>query len=753
MSGDAAAAADGGDKASADERALSLIEETNIFGSTGFLRTAYAGSGAPGTFRVSFLMDWFSTSGFLCDPAQKTPEGRAVTCNAAGTEDSASHVGAFFTLNATPVKFLEGYASIRTYANSNDQGRPPLLQVLGDTTFGVKVFTPPKLGKLFTFGGEIQLLLLNGTGDVGLAGGGTSAAFRGLGTLDFRKPGGKGFPLRINANLAYKLDNSGNVVEDIETQRAKAFTDGRDRQPISRIERFGLGINRVDFFQMYFGAGLMWPKIQPFLEYTVDIPINRQGYECHTGRVSRGDECLGLEDFSSSTPSAPEGDGGPGYKAVPSRLSLGLRAAPFEKSFRGLSAEAAFDIGLSATSTFIEEVAPQAPWTLYLGIAYAFDTKEKEAPPAPPAPPPPPPQMVPAPQRFVRGFVHEMGKDTPVVEAIVLVDGGAQAPLATGADGRFVTRDIAPGSYTFSIKAAGYKPATCAGVVPAAGAAPMGPGMGQPGMPGPGGPGAPGQPFGPGPGQPGPFGPGAGQPGMPGAPMAPPPAMPTGPTFFDIDCPVEALPKLGNILGSVKDGESSAAVAGAVVKMTDATGKEQTVTADGNGAFSFRDIPPGTAAFKVEASGYMVHANTVEVRASEDARTTLTLNKRPKNALVKLEGNEIKISKQVHFETDSAKIMGDSNALLEEIADVLQRKPNIKKVEIQGHTDNTGSREHNQQLSDARANSVRTWLTNAGVDGNRLVAKGYGQDRPLAPNVTEVNRAKNRRVQFIILEK
>src|SRR4029078_9955403 len=83
----------------------------------------------------------------------------------------ASHVGAFFTLNATPLKFLEAYASIRTYANSNDQGRPPLLQVLGDTTFGAKVFTPPKIGKPLTFGGELQVLLLNGTGDVGLAGG------------------------------------------------------------------------------------------------------------------------------------------------------------------------------------------------------------------------------------------------------------------------------------------------------------------------------------------------------------------------------------------------------------------------------------------------------------------------------------------------------------------------------------------------------------------------------------------------------
>src|SRR5262249_55527964 len=141
-----------------------------------------------------------------------------------------------------------------------------------------------------------------------------------------------------------------------------------------------------------------------------------------------------------------------------------------------------------------------------------------------------------------------------------------------------------------------------------------------------------------------------------------------------------------------------------------------------------------------------------EVRGSEDARPVVTIAKRPKTAQVRVLGNEIKISKQIHFETDSAKILGDSNSLMEEIADVLQRNPKITKVEIQGHTDNTGTREHNLQLSDARASAVKAWLARAGIHNSRLVAKGYGQDRPLAPNVTGANRARNRRVQFIIVE-
>jgi outer membrane protein OmpA-like peptidoglycan-associated protein len=187
--------------------------------------------------------------------------------------------------------------------------------------------------------------------------------------------------------------------------------------------------------------------------------------------------------------------------------------------------------------------------------------------------------------------------------------------------------------------------------------------------------------------------------------------------------------------------------------MKDAAGKDNTAVTDAKGNFRFADVPPGSVTFVVEAEGFMGHTSQADVRASEEAKPSLAVNKRPKIALVKVQGNEIKISKQIHFDTGSAQILSDSFPLMEEIADVLRTSSNLKKVEIQGHTDNTGGREVNQTLSDDRAKAVRAWLVKAGIDGNRLVSKGYGQDRPLAPNVTAANKAKNRRVQFIILEK
>ncbi len=710
------------------DRDLSLINQNSLSGGTGLLRTMYAGSGAGGTFRVGFIFDYFTTTGFLCDPADSTEAGVPITCSGANREDSASHVGGFFSLSATPVSFLEAFANLRTYANSNDQGSPQLLQVLGDTTIGVKGFTPLGLLGPVQVGADAQLLLLNGTGDVGVSGGATSAVFHVNTTLDLRKPGGKGIPLRMNLNLGYKVDNSGVAVEAVEQQRGAAFNPARDFQPISRIERFGLGINKVDSFPLGFGVEVPFSFIQPFVEWSIDVPVNRQDYQCFTNRVSRGDVCLGLVDLSDPN------SGTVGADAVPSRFGLGTRVSPFQaikgtEGFRGLSALLGFEVGTTGTQVFVEELAPQAPWTLYLGIGYAVDVKQRPEKAAPP-PPPPPPAAV-ATQNFVRGFVHEQGKAEGVAGAIVMFQGGAQPPVATGGDGRFLTRHVEPGAYTFEISAPGFKPGTCTATVAAA---PI-----QPTFSGPGG--APGAPS----AAPGQF-------GAPGAGQFTPPAAKAADTFVDVDCPLEALPRTGNIIGTVKDA-GGAAVGGAVVTATDSAGNVQKVTADGAGGFRLEGMPPGEVSLKAEATGFMNHVSSTEVRASEDSRANLTLNKRPKNALVKIQGNEIKLGEKILFETDSAKILGQSSALLEEIAEVMQKNPNIEQVEIQGHTDNTGGREHNQKLSDARAASVRDWLLKAGVSGGRLTAKGYGQDRPVAPNVTEANRTKNRRVQFIITKK
>jgi len=120
---------------------------------------------------------------------------------------------------------------------------------------------------------------------------------------------------------------------------------------------------------------------------------------------------------------------------------------------------------------------------------------------------------------------------------------------------------------------------------------------------------------------------------------------------------------------------------------------------------------------------------------------------------VRVTDKEIIILEQVQFDTGRATIKPVSNPLLDAVAQVLTEHPEILKIEVQGHTDSRGSKQLNAKLSDDRAKSVRDALIKRGVDGNRLTAKGYGPDVPIADNKTEEGRQKNRRVQFIVTDK
>src|SRR5262249_55884053 len=155
---------------------------------------------------------------------------------------------------------------------------------------------------------------------------------------------------------------------------------------------------------------------------------------------------------------------------------------------------------------------------------------------------------------------------------------------------------------------------------------------------------------------------------------------------------------------SALDADTNTPVTGVSIRVVDTQGKELGIGADGNGAFYMENLQLGTVTIKAEADGYMLHVQSIDVRVCADSKAELKMHKRPKKRDVEIAGNEIKIKKQIHFETDSAKISLDSTALLEEIVDTFVRNPCLKQVEIQGHTDNTGPKDHNKILSDQRAN-------------------------------------------------
>jgi outer membrane protein OmpA-like peptidoglycan-associated protein len=674
-------------------RRASLRVQNSINASTGLLYVPQAGSGLPGTFRLSLLTKYYSGTGFLCNSESICPsfDGQDVE-----EEDELSHVSAHLGLSATLFPALEVFLGIHNHATSNSRSRPRLLQVLGDANLGVKAFTPWTPDQILFFGGEAELMLLNGTGGVGLDGSGTSFAFRGLLTVDpsNREKAEDRTPLRAHVKVGYKVDRSAKLVEDLESAEPPEGRGGS----ITRVERFGLGISRVDSFEFGFAAEYVHPIVRPFLGWTIDVPVNRQSYVCDIeASADRGEDCLGeVAQFS----------------VAPSRLSLGANVMPWQG--RGLNLLAAFDIGTGATSLFVDEVKPELPWGFWFGLGYAIDTQ-----------PPPPPKVIveraPAPpvrDQVLQGVVVEKGSLTAIPNAIVRYEGVRLTGMVTDETGTFVTAPLPPGPYTFSVSAKNYKDAQCTATV---GPAPTTPEPAKPDD----------SPI----------------PGMPD-PLVPPKAAASS-RAAQVQCELDKQPRVGNLIATLVDAESYAPVGGARVRITDRLGRELVLEGDASGVFRFENISPGPVKLTIEGPGYLTSVTELVVKEHDELQSRIPLNRRPKQPNVTLQGANIKLKRPILFQTGAAAIAPESLAIVEEVAEFMKNSPELA-LEVQGHTDNAGTPLTNQTLSQNRAQAVADALTRLGVDASRLTVKGYGDAKPLAPNTTEANRAKNNRVQLVV---
>jgi len=114
--------------------------------------------------------------------------------------------------------------------------------------------------------------------------------------------------------------------------------------------------------------------------------------------------------------------------------------------------------------------------------------------------------------------------------------------------------------------------------------------------------------------------------------------------------------------------------------------------------------------------------------------------------------NQIQISEKIQFDVNKATIKPESDSLLDEIVATFQKNPQIKKVSIDGFASSEGGAAFNKKLSDDRAKSVMAYLTGHGVAKERVTAKGWGVEKPIADNSTEDGREKNRRVEFNIID-
>ncbi|MFT4625553.1 MAG: OOP family OmpA-OmpF porin, partial [Myxococcota bacterium] len=157
----------------------------------------------------------------------------------------------------------------------------------------------------------------------------------------------------------------------------------------------------------------------------------------------------------------------------------------------------------------------------------------------------------------------------------------------------------------------------------------------------------------------------------------------------------------------------------------------------------------GTHEVLVAAPGYAIHRQSLTAVAGDEVSRRVVLQP----SSVRLTGTAIEITEKVMFGSGNAVISGESHALLDDVASVIQAHAAVGRIEVAGHTDGRGSDELNLALSQRRADAVRDYLASRGVDLGRLLAVGYGAADPIESNRTPEGREANRRVEFRLVDK
>jgi OOP family OmpA-OmpF porin len=180
--------------------------------------------------------------------------------------------------------------------------------------------------------------------------------------------------------------------------------------------------------------------------------------------------------------------------------------------------------------------------------------------------------------------------------------------------------------------------------------------------------------------------------------------------------------------------------------------KAQELTTSDSATPTKVEVPPGRYTVSVIAPGFLAQTREAQVAEGATQEVAFELEPAPKQKLVEVKENRLELSQQVQFAPGKTVVLADSYPLLAQVVDAIVRS-DLKRVRIEGHTDNQGNPELNLQLSKDRAKAVADYLIKAGIDASRLESEGHGDTRPIAPNLTPRGRELNRRVEFLILER
>lgn len=538
-------------------------------------------------------------------------------------------------------------------------------------------------------GGDVGTTLLNSVGDIGIDLAATSFAFRGNLSTDFRRLP-QPIPLLARLGVQYQLDNSSKLIEDVEAAR---FDQLQDAPTDSDYETRHL-VSTVERYALNINRV---DKLNVSLGAEAPLPITDDftispiaEWQLGIPINRQGYSCPFVAEPGSPSTPASQDDSCLDQEGFAAFPMVLTLGAKFLPPVKGFSVFAGVDIGLQGTSNFVRELAPVAPYAVLMGASYAYDTRETE------------PTIIER-ERIVdlndtgarvRGVVVAGDSNTPIAGAKVHFTGLPFNDLLTDDAGRFASDVLPQGTQRLQLSAPNVESAVC--VVP----------------------------------------------------------IPSGKKIVQARCIMKPAKSIANVIVSVVD-DKGMPVSDALVAL-EARGGASTaedLKTDSKGTVSVTRAP-GEYVLLVHAPDYLMKQQPVSVNAQGNSEIKVVLTTKPKDPSVRVVNDKLVLRRQIHFESGKTEVSIDSTQLMEEIADALLRDPGIARMEIQGHTDNVGAAAFNLNLSERRAQAIRNWLIEkAGIDADRLVARGYGMNVPLVPNITPANRARNRRVQFVILER
>lgn len=209
-----------------------------------------------------------------------------------------------------------------------------------------------------------------------------------------------------------------------------------------------------------------------------------------------------------------------------------------------------------------------------------------------------------------------------------------------------------------------------------------------------------------------------------------------------------ALPAAAKLSGQMLDVESGRSLQATITISNTKTGDVVAVAqADEEGRFSLEIDQEGNYSLSAEADGFIILSRALKIsRLGEKTRfIDATLRMNP------IKVGTTAVMANIFFETGKASLRTESISELDKMRDFLLNTPTIK-LQINGHTDNVGNANYNKQLSRKRAESVKEYLVNNGVESGRLTVMGFGPDRPLVSNDDEEEgRALNRRTEIEVI--